>query len=109
MIDPKSIERLKAQTDIVDVVGHYLPLKKSGANFVCVCPFHDDKNPSMSVSPSRGIFHCFLCKAGGDAIKFVMDYEKLSYPEAVEKIAGLQNFTLNYVRGGEPKIGRAHV
>ena len=109
MIDPKSIERLKAQTDIVDIVGHYLPLKKSGANFVCVCPFHDDKNPSMSVSPSRGIFHCFSCKAGGDAIKFVMDYEKLSYPEAVEKIAGLQNFTLNYVRGGEPAKKNKHI
>ena len=109
MIDPKSIERLKAQTDIVDVVGHYLPLKKSGANFVCVCPFHDDKNPSMSVSPSRGIFHCFSCKAGGDAIKFVMDYEELSYPEAVEKIAGLQNFTLNYVRGGEPTKENKHI
>lgn len=109
MIDPKSIERLKAQTDIVDVVGHYLPLKKSGANFVCVCPFHDDKNPSMSVSPSRGIFHCFSCKAGGDAIKFVMDYEKLSYPEAVEKIAGLQNFTLNYVRGGEAAKENKHI
>ena len=109
MIDPKSIERLKAQTDIVDVVGHYLPLKKSGANFVCVCPFHDDKNPSMSVSPSRGIFHCFSCKAGGDAIKFVMDYEKLSYPEAVKKIAGLQNFTLNYVRGGEPTKENKHI
>lgn len=109
MIDPKSIERLKAQTDIVDVVGHYLPLKKSGANFVCVCPFHDDKNPSMSVSPTRGIFHCFSCKAGGDAIKFVMDYEKLSYPEAVEKIAGLQNFTLNYVRGGEPAKENKHI
>ena len=109
MIDPKSIERLKAQTDIVDIVGHYLPLKKSGANFVCVCPFHDDKNPSMSVSPSRGIFHCFSCKAGGDAIKFVMDYEKLSYPEAVEKIASLQNFTLNYVRGGEPAKENKHI
>ena len=109
MIDPKSIERLKAQTDIVDIVGHYLPLKKSGANFVCVCPFHDDKNPSMSVSPSRGIFHCFSCKAGGDAIKFVMDYEKLSYPEAVKKIAGLQNFTLNYVRGGEPTKENKHI
>ena len=96
MIDPKSIERLKAQTDIVDVVGHYLPLKKSGANFVCVCPFHDDKNPSMSVSPSRGIFHCFSCKAGGNAIKFIQDYEKISFPEAVEKLAGMYNFALQY-------------
>ena len=99
MIDPKSIERLKIQTDIVDVIGHYLPLRKSGANFVCLCPFHDDKSPSMSVSPSKGIFHCFACKAGGDAIKFVMDYEKLSYPEAIEKIASMNNFSLNYIKG----------
>jgi len=99
MIDPKSIERLKTQTDIVDVIGHYLPLRKSGANFVCLCPFHDDKSPSMSVSPSKGIFHCFACKAGGDAIKFVMDYEKLSYPEAIEKIASMNNFSLNYIKG----------
>lgn len=98
MIDPKSIEKLKEQADIIDIVGHYIPLKKSGANYVCVCPFHDDKNPSMSVSPSRGIFHCFSCKAGGDVIKFVMDYEKLTYPEAIEKIAMLSNFTLNYVK-----------
>ncbi|MDO5046761.1 DNA primase [Campylobacter sp.] len=98
MIDPKSIEKLKEQTDIIDIIGHYIPLKKSGANYVCVCPFHDDKNPSMSVSPSRGIFHCFSCKAGGDVIKFVMDYEKLTYPEAIEKIAMLSNFTLNYVK-----------
>ena len=104
MIDPKSIERLKAQTDIVDIVGHYIPLKKSGANYVCVCPFHDDKNPSMSVSSSRGIFHCFSCKAGGDAIKFVMDYEKLTYPEAIEKIASLSNFTLNYVKSERENV-----
>ncbi|MGP1485413.1 MAG: DNA primase [Campylobacter sp.] len=98
MIDPKSIERLKAQIDIVDVIASYVPLRKSGSNFVCVCPFHDDKNPSMSVSPSRGFFHCFSCKAGGDAIKFVMDYEKLTYPEAIEKVASLSNFTLNYIK-----------
>ncbi|PPB53424.1 DNA primase [Campylobacter hyointestinalis] len=98
MIESSSIENLKAIIDISDVIGSYIPLKKSGGNFVCVCPFHNDKNPSMSVSPSKGIFHCFACKAGGDAIKFIMDYEKLSYPEAVEKLANMYNFTLTYTQ-----------
>ena len=96
MIDPKSIEKLKNQIDIVDIIEHYLPVKKMGANYKCVCPFHDDKNPSMSISQSKQIFHCFACKAGGDAIKFVMDYEKLTYPEAIERIASLVNFSLEY-------------
>ena len=76
MIEPKSIERLKDQIDIVDIIGHYVELKRAGANYKCVCPFHDDRSPSMSVSPSRQIYHCFACKAGGDAIKFVMEFEK---------------------------------
>ena len=96
MIDPKSIEKLKNQIDIVDIIEHFVPVKKMGANYKCVCPFHDDKNPSMSISQSRQIFHCFACKAGGDAIKFVMDYEKLTYPEAIERIASLVNFSLEY-------------
>ncbi|OUT16068.1 DNA primase [Campylobacter concisus] len=96
MIDPKSIEKLKNQIDIVDIIEHYLPVKKMGANYKCVCPFHDDRNPSMSISQSKQIFHCFACKAGGDAIKFVMDYEKLTYPEAIERIASLVNFSLEY-------------
>ena len=86
MIEPSSIENLKAIIDISDVISSYIPLKKSGGNFVCVCPFHNDKNPSISISPSKGIFHCFACKTGGDAIKFIMDYEKLSYIEAVENL-----------------------
>ncbi|ANE36546.1 DNA primase [Campylobacter iguaniorum] len=96
MIEPSSIENLLNTVDIVDVVGNYLPLKKSGRDFVCVCPFHSDKNPSMHVSSSKGIFHCFSCKAGGNSIKFIMDYEKLSYPEAIEKLANMYNFTLSY-------------
>lgn len=96
MIEPSSIENLLNTVDIVDVVGNYLPLKKSGRDFVCVCPFHNDKNPSMHVSSSKGIFHCFSCKAGGNSIKFIMDYEKLSYPEAIEKLANMYNFTLSY-------------
>lgn len=96
MISKNSIENLKNIVDIADVVGSYIPLKKSGANFVCVCPFHNDKHPSMSISPSKGIYHCFSCKAGGDAIKFVMEYEKLGYAEAIEKLASIYNVSLEY-------------
>ena len=96
MIDNNSIENLKTRLDIVDVVGHYMELKKNGANWKCVCPFHDDSNPSLVVSPSKQIYHCFSCGAGGDSIKFVMEYEKLTYPETIEKLASMYNFSLDY-------------
>jgi DNA primase len=96
MISNDSIEALKARLDIVDVVGSYIELKKAGGNFKAPCPFHDEKSPSFVVSPQKQIFHCFGCGAGGDAIKFVMEYEKLSYPEALEKLAANYNFTLTY-------------
>ncbi len=96
MIDNSSIENLKSRLDIIDVVGHYIELKKNGANWKCVCPFHDDSNPSLVVSPSKQIYHCFSCGAGGDSIKFVMEYEKLSYPETIEKLADMYNFSLDY-------------
>ncbi|WP_458396201.1 DNA primase [Campylobacter sp.] len=107
MISKNSIENLKNIVDIADVVGSYIPLKKSGANFVCVCPFHNDKHPSMSISPSKGIYHCFSCKAGGDAIKFVMEYEKLGYVEAIEKLASIYNVALEYTSSkNKPKIDK---
>ena len=96
MIDNNSIENLKTRLDIIDVVGHYMELKKNGANWKCVCPFHDDSNPSLVVSPSKQIYHCFSCGAGGDSIKFVMEYEKLTYPETIEKLADMYNFSLDY-------------
>ncbi|EJI3229115.1 DNA primase, partial [Campylobacter jejuni] len=71
---------------------------KQGSSFVCICPFHADKNPSMHINPIKGFYHCFACKAGGDAFKFVMDYEKLSFTDAVEKVASLSNFTLSYTK-----------
>lgn len=96
MITQDSIEALKARLDIVDVVGSYVELKKSGANFKAPCPFHDEKTASFVVSPSKQIYHCFGCGAGGDSVKFVMEKEKLSYPEALEKLASMTNFSLTY-------------
>lgn len=101
MIDELSIQNLKNRLDIVEVVGHYLELKRAGSSYKCLCPFHDDKNPSMNVSPNMQIYHCFSCGAGGDAIKFVMEYEKLSYPEAIEKLASIYNFSLTYIKNSK--------
>ncbi|QOQ87944.1 DNA primase [Campylobacter corcagiensis] len=98
MIKQESIDRLLEVTDIVDVVSQYVNLKRSGRNFVGLCPFHDDRNPSMSVSQDMGIYHCFSCKAGGNAINFIKEYEHLSYPEAIEKLANMQGFTLEYTK-----------
>ncbi|MDR1285622.1 MAG: DNA primase [Campylobacteraceae bacterium] len=103
MIDQSSIETLKQRIDIIDVVGSYLELKRSGANFKAICPFHNDTTPSLHVSPSKQIYHCFSCGAGGDAIKFVMEYEKLTYPEAIEKVALISNFTLVYTSNDTEK------
>ncbi len=96
MINKDSIENLKNNIDIVDTISQFLQLKKSGANFKACCPFHGESTPSFVVSPAKQIYHCFGCGAGGDSIKFIMEYEKLSYPEAIEKLASMNNFTLVY-------------
>ncbi|EGQ2315864.1 DNA primase [Campylobacter coli] len=98
MITKESIENLSQRLNIVDIIENYIEVKKQGSSFVCVCPFHADKNPSMHINPTKGFYHCFACKAGGDAFKFVMDYEKLSFADAVEKVASLSNFTLSYTK-----------
>ncbi|MGD9970020.1 MAG: DNA primase [Sulfuricurvum sp.] len=103
MITPDSIESLKARLDVVDVVGSYIELKRAGSNFKAPCPFHDEKSPSFMVNPQRQRYHCFGCGADGDAIKFVMEYEKLSYPEAIEKLASSVNFTLHYTENASQK------
>ena len=104
MIANESIEALKARLDIVDVISNYIELRKSGANYKAPCPFHDENSPSFVVSPSKQIYHCFGCGVGGDSIKFVMEYAKLSYPEAIEKLAQEYNFTLTYTQNSERKI-----
>lgn len=86
-ITPDLKDRIKDASNIVEVVGSYLSLRKQGVNYVGVCPFHDDKSPSMMVSPVKNMYKCFACGAGGDVIKFVQDHEHISFPEALKILA----------------------
>jgi len=101
MIKSESIENLKSIADVVDVIGNYIQLKKKGSNFTANCPFHSEKTPSFVVSPSKQIYHCFGCGVTGDSIKFIMEYDKLSYPEAIEKLANFYNFRLEYTQNNK--------
>jgi DNA primase len=103
MIKKESIENLKNNLDVVDVISQYIELKKSGANFKACCPFHGETTPSFVVSPAKQIYHCFGCGVGGDSIKFVMEYEKLTYPETIEKLASMNNFNLEYEENSSEK------
>src|SRR5262249_36548112 len=80
-------DEVKQQGDIVPVVGDYVRLKKSGANFTGLCPFHAEKAPSFAVHPTKQIYHCFGCGVGGDVFKFVMEMEKCAFPEAIRIVA----------------------
>ena len=87
MIPSEFIDELLAKTDIVDIIDESVPLKKGGANYMACCPFHKEKTPSFSVSPSKQFYHCFGCGAHGTAIGFVMEYQGLGFTEAVQYLA----------------------
>lgn len=85
--DQSIIDEVRSANNIVEIIGEYLPLKKSGTNFKCLCPFHQEKTPSFMVSSSKQIYKCFGCGKGGNVFTFLMEYEKMNFPEAVEKLA----------------------
>lgn len=85
--DERVIDQVQTANDIVDVIGQYVPLKRSGRSFKGICPFHAEKTPSFMVHPERQIFHCFGCSAGGNVFGFLMRYENLSFPEALRQLA----------------------
>ncbi|MFI3286990.1 MAG: DNA primase [Rikenellaceae bacterium] len=87
MIDRNTVDRILAAADIVEVISDFISLKKKGTNFTACCPFHNEKTPSFMVSPAKGLFKCFGCGKGGGSVNFVMEHEKLSYPEALKWIA----------------------
>ena len=86
-LHPRTIEAVKERADIVDVVGEHVVLKKKGREFVGICPFHDDKSPSMTVSPAKQFYYCFSCGAGGNAIKFLMELQRGSFTDVVLELA----------------------
>jgi DNA primase len=95
-----TLERIRAASDIVDVIGGYIPLKRAGANFVALCPFHKEKTPSFNVNPHRQIFHCFGCHKGGNVFQFVREYESVDFVEAVRRLADRAKITLEYEHSG---------
>ena len=98
-IPSDTIEQIAAANDIVEVIGSYFPLKRAGANFKALCPFHQEKTPSFHVSPQRQTFHCFGCGAGGSVFRFVMDYEHIDFPAAVRKLAARAGIPVIEERG----------
>lgn len=103
MIPPETIEQVAAANDIVEVIGMSLPLKRAGANFVALCPFHREKSPSFNVSPSRQHFHCFGCGVGGTVFKYVMMHENIEFPAAVRRLAERAGITIIEEHFGRPE------
>ncbi|HEY3348032.1 MAG TPA: CHC2 zinc finger domain-containing protein, partial [Nitrospirota bacterium] len=81
------MDRVRSSVDIVDIVSEKVKLKRSGANYMGLCPFHSEKTPSFTVSPAKQIFHCFGCGAGGDALEFLIRSENFSFPDAIRRLA----------------------
>jgi len=94
MIDRATVDRIIDAARIVDVVGEFVTLKKSGVNYKGLCPFHDDRNPSFMVSPSKNICHCFVCGKGGTPANFLMEHEQITYPEALRWLAKKYNIEI---------------
>src|SRR5690349_5366105 len=87
MISPNTIQQILGRLDIIDVIGGFVKLKKRGANYLGLCPFHNEKTPSFTVSPSKEIYKCFGCGKSGNTINFLMEHEKYSYVEALKWLA----------------------
>jgi DNA primase len=107
MIPQEFIQSLLGRVDIVDVVDRHVKLKKAGANFQACCPFHNEKTPSFSVSPTKQFYHCFGCGAHGNAIGFLMEYQGLAYPEAIRALAETVGMPVPETRGARVKSGEA--
>jgi DNA primase len=111
-IKATSIEQIKNRADVLEVVSDVVQLKRRGRNYFGLCPFHEEKTPSFSVNPSMGIFHCFGCGKGGNAISFLMEYEKIDYPEALQRLAERYGIPLEFdekeVETGRGEISRLY-
>lgn len=107
-IPSQTIEQIAAANDIVEVIGSYFPLKRAGTNFKALCPFHQEKTPSFTVSPQRQTFHCFGCGVGGSVFRFVMDYEHIDFPSSVRKLAARAGIPVIEERGASGEEDRQY-
>ena len=95
------IDEIRTSNDIVSIISQYVVLKRSGRNFLGLCPFHREKSPSFSVSPDKQIFHCFGCGVGGDVIHFISKIENLDFKQALEELAQRSGITLPTLTNGQ--------
>lgn len=103
MISPETIEQVRQATDIVQIIGEFVRLKKKGRSYLAVCPFHTEKTPSFSVSPDKQLYYCFGCGKGGTVFTFLMEHEKMSFVEAVRDLARRANITIREEAGSDVK------
>lgn len=101
MIAPESIQQVINRSDIVEVIGQFLKLRRRGTNYIANCPFHNEKSPSFNVNPAKGIYKCFGCGKGGDVVSFVEEYEKFSFVEAIRWLANFYQVELNETEAPE--------
>ena len=97
LISDDKINQILQSSNIVDVIGEYVDLKRSGSSFKGLCPFHNEKTPSFTVDDKKQLFHCFGCGAGGDVVSFIMQKEGLSYPESLEFLAHKAGISIDSV------------
>ena len=103
-LDDKVIDEIRNKVNIVDVISSYINVIKKGNNYVAVCPFHNDTNPSMNISVDKQIYKCFSCGAGGNAFTFVSEYEKIGFMDAVKKVADIAHYDLSSYNLSESKV-----
>ena len=106
MIDPETVDRIYAAANIVDIVSDYVTLRRKGVNYVACCPFHNEKTPSFVVSPAKGLFKCFGCGKGGNAVTFLMEHESLTYPEALKMVAKRYSIEVHEKELSEEEVRR---
>jgi DNA primase len=107
MIPPAILDQVRQANDIVEVISASVPLKRAGANYVALCPFHKEKTPSFSVNPGKQIFHCFGCNKGGNVFRFVQEYENLSFREAVHRLAERARIPIEHSTESQARDDRA--
>lgn len=107
-IPEQVIDNIMQKNDIVDVISEYVSLKRVGRNFMGVCPFHNDKGPSLSVSPDKQLFHCFGCGAAGNVVGFIMKIRNLDYIDAIRFLADRVNITLDTSSNKDTEIEKIY-